>query len=405
MNILVISQYYYPEQFRINDICEELVKKGNMVTVLSGIPNYPLGEIYDGYENSHKNLEVKNGVRIIRCNNRPRHRGIINLILNYLSYVRCSNKIIKNMREKFDIVYVYELSPITMAIPAIIYKKKTGTPLYLYCLDLWPESIREISNDRLLSTHNPIYLITKIVSQKIYNSADCVGIKCREFSDYLINVCKVNPNKIKLLYEHAEDSYLQIGEKTSNEKCYNFMFLGNIGIAQNCEILLKAVSALETKINFKLHFVGDGSDLENLKNKTKEFKLEDKVVFHGRQPVSEVNKYYAMADCCLLTLSNNTACGLTLPAKLTGYMASGRPIIAAADGATKSIIGEADCGICISPKDVDGIRVAMQYALENQVEFRNKGLNGREYFKTHFTLEDHIKNLLEQFEELREESV
>ena len=141
MNILVVSQYYYPEPFRVNEICEELVRRGNKVTVLTANPNYPDGEIYDGYQN--KNLkEVINGVTVYRCKCRPRYNGAINLALNYVDFVRQANKKIEKINEAFDCIYAYQLSPVTSCLPAIKLKKRKNIPLFLYCLDVWPESLR-----------------------------------------------------------------------------------------------------------------------------------------------------------------------------------------------------------------------------------------------------------------------
>ena len=146
MNILIVCQYYYPEQFQINDIAPELVKRGHDVTVLTGLPNYPQGEIYQGYENGKKRNEIVNGVRIIRVEEHPRKNGIRNLILNYISFAGKGLKEVKKLTSDYDIVFCYQLSPVTMVIPAAAYAKKFGKPLLLYCLDIWPESAKDHLN-------------------------------------------------------------------------------------------------------------------------------------------------------------------------------------------------------------------------------------------------------------------
>ena len=400
MKILVVSQYYYPEQFRINDICAELVKKGHQVTVLTGRPNYPKGEIFPGYEND-KQEEIINGVRVIRCKCRPRHQGIFNLAMNYLSFVYQGCKSICKLENNYDLVFVYGISPITMAVPAIFYKLFNKVPVYYYCLDIWPEAVREISSDKILSKYHPVYLIVKVISRIIYYFVDCIGVKCNQFSDYLEETCGVEKDKIVLLYEHAEDNYLEVNEIPKDNGCYDFMFLGNIGSSQNCEIIIKAFKMINSEKNRKLHFVGDGSDLEHLKNLVDKLEMNNAVIFHGRKPIEEINEYYNLADCCILTLSNRTACGLTPPAKLTGYMAACRPVIAAAEGATKDIVKNSECGICVGHEDLNALTDAMEYMLEHQKVSHGMGLRGRAYFKKNFLLDIFINKLLSQFKEIK----
>ena len=136
MRILVISQYFYPEQFRINDICLELQRRGHEVNVITGLPNYPEGEIFEGYENSYANMEKYHNIDVYRCKLRPRHTGTVNLIRNYISFAYKASKLALKIRKKYDVIYVYGLSPVTQAIPAIIFKKKSNVPIYYYCFDI-----------------------------------------------------------------------------------------------------------------------------------------------------------------------------------------------------------------------------------------------------------------------------
>ena len=398
MKILVISQYYFPEQFRVNDVCEALARRGHQVTVLTGLPNYPDGEIYDGYKDLSHRKEYINGVQIYRCQLRPRHSGTVNLILNYLSFVFQAIKTLQTIQNQFDLIYVYEISPITAAIPAIYYKRKNSIPLYLYCLDIWPECVRDRAENKPMSKHNPVFLFSKAISKYVYKHSDMIGVKCKQFCDYLHQECGVQKKKMKVLFEHAELSYLDVLEKPQENAFYDFMFLGNLGMSQRCISLIKAVEGLKTSIPFKLHFVGSGSNEKELLEYVDQHHLDEIVKFHGHHPVSEINQFYNYADCCLLNLTCKTAVGYTLPAKLTSYMAASRPIIAAAEGATKEIIEDAKCGICVMPDDVEGLRNAMYYVLNNQEEMQKKGCNGRSYFKRHFTIQQHINELEKQFE-------
>lgn len=397
MKILVVSQYYYPEQFRITDICEELVKRGNEVTVVTGLPNYPEGEIYAGYEKSYEKEQIINNVRIVRCKLRPRHKGTLNLALNYISFVFQSIKKLKNITCNFDVIYVYGLSPIFIALPAIWYKKKYQIPIYYYCMDIWPESIRDVQNGhKLMKKSNPIFLITKSISKYIYNNVDLIGCKCDSFIDYLESECNIDRKKMKLLYEHAEDIYLSVSDTPVNNNVVDFVFLGNIGSSQNCEIFVNAFKKLKNIDNARIHFVGDGSNIESLKKLVSNLELENYIYFHGKHPLIETMRYYELADCCIMSLLNDTATGTTPPGKLYGYMASSRPILAAINGDSKKIIEYSNCGWCVQPDDLDSLCEVMDEIICNKYNLIKMGKNGREYFLNNFTLERHIDNLISQ---------
>ena len=401
MRILVISQYYYPEQFRVTDICEELVKRGHDVTVVTGLPNYPEGEIYPGYKNAYRTAEVKNNVRILRCNLRPRHKGVFNLMLNYLSFVVESIKLLSNIKLEFDVIYVYEISPITLALPGIWYKKRNNIPIYLYCLDIWPECVRDAHNGRkLMSKKNFVFLVSKFISCYIYNNVDLIGNKTEGFFNYLENECHVNKNKMKLLHEHAEDIYLTVPEIPVKNDIVDFVFLGNIGSSQNCELFVNAFKKLKNIDYARIHFVGDGSNIENLKKLVSNLELENYIYFHGQHSLIETMRYYELADCCIMSLLNDTDTGITPPGKLYGYMAASRPVLAAIGGDSKSIIEKANCGWCMNPNDLDGLCEVMDEIICKKHDLIKMGKNGRDYFLNNFTLDKHVTELVDQLNSL-----
>ena len=403
MKILVISQYFYPEQFRVNDVVSELVKRGHTVTVVTGLPNYPEGEIYEGYEKSYEQLSEYNGATVYRCKLRPRYKGTKNLALNYLSFVVEAKKVLKKLSPDFDIIYVYEISPITLAIPALVYKKRTGTPVYLYCMDIWPECIRDARSGKdIMSKKNLVYIGAKVISRYIYNHVDLIGNKCDGFAAYLHTECNVPMHRMTTLYEHAEDIYLKINDVPEDNHCVDFMFLGNIGSAQLCDVFVRAVRDLKRTTPFKIHFVGEGSETENLKNMVKELGLQDLVLFHGRHPLAEVVRFYQFADCCLLSLTAKTASGITPPGKLFGYMAASRAIVGLISGDSKPLIERAKCGWCVEPDDYDGLLKMMQSIIDGKKDLITAGKNGRNFFLDHFTLERHVTELEKQLSSLCE---
>lgn len=395
MKILVMCQYYYPEPFRIHEICEGLIKRGYKVTVVTTFPNYPKGEIYSGYDNEKKRIENIKGVKVVRYKTIPRHKGVKNLILNYISFVVEISKRLKDFKnENYDMIYVYQLSPVFMAIPAIIYKKKKSIPLYLYCLDIWPESIK----DNISNEHNLVFQFIKFISSRIYRKADIIGITSPMFKNYLKNVCGVNDNKIRFLPQHAKD----IGKcpKSIENNLTEIYFTGNIGEIQNVDLIIEAVNKLKDLDNFTVNFVGTGSKLDYAIHKVNELGLERKIIFHGYCPTTDMPGIYKRADACLLTLSNETLVGLTIPGKLQGYMAAGKTILASIDGDTAKIINKYKCGIAVPANDVSALANILKVYILNKRDYRECGNNARRYYEEHFTLDRHLETLTAEFSDM-----
>ena len=387
MKILVVTQYYYPEPFRINEICEELVNRGHNVTVLTGIPNYPDGEIYSGYINRNSE-EIINGVKIIRCASRPRYKGYLNLFLNYLSFYYAANRRLKHVRGNFDIVYTYQLSPITSSMPAVKYAQKKKIPLLMYCLDLWPESIVG-----QISEKNYIFRVVRRLSEKIYKSCDRILVTSPSFTRYLELVCGVKTTVMRYVPQHANDVLPLI--KNTEHDSLNFVFMGNVGISQNVQCFIKACSHIKDRHDFKIHIIGSGAMLEEVISLAKELKVDDSVIFHGRKPKSDMPQYYGIADVCLVSLRDEGAVSWTIPGKVQEYMSAGKPILASISGDTEFIINDARCGKALKNDDIEGIAETIQEWVKNPSVLKDMGKSSRWYYEEHFTLKKHV-DVLEQ---------
>ena len=394
MKLLVVSQYYYPEQFRINEVCAELVRRGHQVTVLTGRPNYPEGEVYPGYE--HLKREKHEGVEILRCQIAPRKQGAVRLAWNYLSYMTRAWFRVGQLPGDFDAVLVYQLSPVTMAVPALRYHKKHGVPVYLYCLDLWPESMR----DNIPNTDSLIYRLLTRWCQKLYNGAAKIGVTSPAFQDYLHEICLVPRENITYLPQHGEDmQHFGCLEATDNGVT-DFVFMGNVGVAQDLENVAKAVSLIHTARPFLVHIVGIGPDLENLKKTVAQLGVADHFRFHGRHPLEKMPDFYRLADGCLLTLYDDTAAGLTIPGKLQGYMSAGKPVIAAIGGGAAQVIAQSRCGLCAHPGKPEELADIMTRFMEQPSQAAQMGKNGRAYFEENFSLDVFTTRLEQQLEQL-----
>ena len=389
--ILVICQYYKPEPFRISDICEEMVRRGHEVHVVTGYPNYPEGVLYDGYGKGKHIDEVIKGVRIHRCYTIPRKTGTINRMLNYYSYAITSvayvlsKKCIASDGKSFDTVFCNQLSPVMMAHAAIAYKRKYKVPAIMYCLDLWPESLIAGGIER----KSFVYKYFHFVSKNIYKRMDKILITSRMFADYLKKEFGIDEEHTQYLPQYAEGIFEQIPEKKENGM-FDFMFAGNIGAVQSVETIIKTAEILKNE-PVKFHIVGGGTDLERLQKMATGLNL-DNVNFYGRRPLEEMPLFYEKADAMLITLSADPVLSLTLPGKVQSYMAVGKPIIGAIDGETRAIIEDAECGFCGKAEDADELARNIRRFVDDSMR-KKMGWNARKYYEEHFEKSKFIDRL------------
>lgn len=392
MKILVVCQYYYPEPFRITDICEELVKKGHKVTVVTGTPNYPMGEIYKGYEKGKRKYETINGVKVHRCFTIGRKGGTVKRFLNYYSYAFSSSIHTLFLKNDFDVVFVNQLSPVMMAYAGIVYKKIHHNKLVMYSLDLWPASLCAGG----IKENSIIYKVFHKISSSIYKQADKILITSSMFRKYLNEELKISNKRIKYLPQYAEELFEPKSCAKNPDEYTDLMFAGNIGKIQNVEIILKAADKLrDQKVRF--HVVGDGTDIDRLKGIKEKLKLEN-VIFYGRQPLEKMPEYYSMADAMLVTLENDPILSLTLPGKVQTYMAAGKPVIGSISGETQKVIAQAKCGYCSNAEDES----SLYSIIDKFIKCSEKwvlGKNARAYYNQRFTkskfmdiLEKELKN-------------
>lgn len=387
MNILVVSQHFYPDNFRINEIAVELVKLGHNVTVLTSTPDYATGFVPDEYKN--KLEENYYGVNIIRVNTAERKTGIINRAKNYFSFMIKSSKKIKSLKKKFDVVFSFQTSPVLMAHAAIKAKKYFKIPMVLYCLDLWPESLKVWN----VGEKNPLFKLMHLYSKWAYKQADTVAVTSKPFKEYLVNFNKVDSKKIVYLPQHCEPLVL---DNRSFEDTKVFAFGGNIGAAQDIPTIIKAVNEIKD-LNFSVHIYGDGTELENCKQLTNSLSLNDKIKYFGRVNKDTLIDAYNNVDAFLLTLKQNGEVGNTIPAKLQEYMSAGKPIFASIGKGAKVVIEEAKCGVVCDASDYKSLANNMKDFILNSDKYKNFGANGMKYFYNNFTIEIFVDRLLKLF--------
>lgn len=385
-HILVISQYFYPEPFRINDICQEWIKRGHKVTVLTGIPNYPEGKFYKGYGWFKKRKETWNGINIIRIPIISRGHSSIRLILNYYSFVWTGWFWKIFTRLKPDLIFTFEVSPMTQALIGKWFSKRRKIPNYLYVQDLWPENLEVVGgihNKHILNHYQKM-------TDQIYKR--CTKIFATSPS-FVKAIQERVEDKEKVIYwpQYAEEIYKPVDNPNPSEipkdGRFKIIFTGNVGTAQGLDILPKVAKLVDGDVCFVI--VGDGRYKEQLVKETEEVK--DKFIFIDRQPAERIPELLCACDVAFLSFMDSPLFEKTIPAKLQSYMACGMPILASASGETKRIIEEAKCGICCELGNAEQLHNSILDLINCDLDELKK--SSFDYCKNHFSKEQRMNSI------------
>lgn len=388
-HILLISQYFYPENFRVNDMAVEWVKRGYKVTVLTGIPNYPMGRFFDGYDYKHKRKEQWNGVNIIRIpliargNSSNKLLNAGGMVANYLSFVASGRRWVKKTDVKADLVFTVEVSPMTQALIGVWYGKRYHVPSYLYVQDLWPENVEIITG-----IHNKVMIepINKMVD-KIYRESDKIFTTSPSFVEAIVNrKVPVDRKKVHYWPQYAEEFYKPLPRQVvesinENDNSYKIVFTGNVGTAQGLDILPKTAKLLKDE-NVKFVIVGDGRYQREFEQLIDALDVGNKFIIIPRVQAEQIPKILSACDAGFISFNKTSLWEMTIPAKLQSYMACGKAIIASASGETKRIIEEALCGVCIEIGNAEALAKGIRELMK--ANGAKMGKNARIYFELHF---------------------
>ena len=396
MKILVVSQYFYPENFRINQLCLDLKERGHKITVLTGKPNYPAGEYYKGYTFKGNEDEIWNDIPIIRVPLRARKKGSINLILNYLSFVFHANKKAKKVHENFDLIYVFEVSPITVALPAIKIKKRLGIPVIMNVQDLWPENIIAVTG---ITNKLVIGSINKLVNY-IYQNCDLLLTASPSFVSR-IQVRIKDSKKVKYWPQYSVVTKEKEKSNILDSGNLNIVFTGNIGEAQGIDLAIEAANILKNE-PIHWHFIGNGRKKNQLEELSKKYHLENKVTFYGFKPENEIPKYLSDADVALLILKPDPVFEMTIPAKLQTYLSCGVPILGCVSGEGKRVILDANAGLVSDEISVNALVDVCKKYINLSDDDRNMfSQNAFSYGEKNFNREKLLIELEKYMEEIR----
>ncbi len=396
--ILIVSQHFWPENFRINDICDGFIENKIEVDVLCGLPNYPKGEYFSGYSYTKNRRQSKNGIEIFRSGEiRRKGNTSIRIFLNYISFPLFALFNLPRLRKRhYDAVFCYNTSPVYMMFPAIVYSKINKVPLTTYVLDLWPENLYSVLNIKNTFLRG----IAKSSSHYLYKKCDKLIALSPTMQEKLIQIAP--DAKHKIIPQYCEDFYFtDIEDEKLKDKFkdkFFVLFAGNISPAQNLQLLLECAKRLKQAQNNDIHFiiVGDGMSKESLTNEINSENLQDYFTFEGQVPTQSIPYYHSIADALFASLASSEGVGMTVPAKITSYMAGAKPCLVAIDGEGANTITKANAGFACSACDVDTF-------YDNLIELSNMplskriamGENAREYCAMHFGRKKLLSEMIE----------
>lgn len=401
-HILLISQYFYPETFRVNDMACEWVKRGYKVTVLTGIPNYPMGKYFDGYDRKHRTRETWNGVNIIRIplvargNSSNKLLNAVGMAANYFSFVRSGKKWVRSKEAAelhADLVFTVEVSPMTQAMIGVWYGQRYNVPTYLYVQDLWPENVETVTGIHNRAIIGPIDRMV----DKIYRETGTIFTTSPSFVKAIVERrVPVDKNKVHYWPQYAEEFYRplppQYIKEIPNDDNYKIAFTGNIGTAQGLDVLPKAAELLRDE-SIMFVIVGDGRYQSEFERQIDEKGVRNKFIMIPRVPAEQVPVILSGCDAGFISFNKTPLWENTIPAKLQSYIACGKAIIASASGETKRVIEEAGCGVCCEIGNAEALANGIRQLMK--LDTRELGKRSREYFEAHFDK----KKLMDEMEE------
>lgn len=404
MKILIVSQYFWPENFRINDLTQELVKRGHAVTVLTGVPNYPSGDVFEAYLQNPKTFEQYCGAKVLRVPMLARSHSKIRLVLNYASFVvgACVVGPWRLRGQQADVIFVFEPSPVTVGLPAILFGRIKQAPVVFWALDLWPETLAAVG---VIRSPMLLNLVGRMV-RFIYERCTLVLGQSRGFLASIEKYCS-DVHKIRYFPNWAEEVFEETNqvlapEVPARDGVFNILFAGNLGEAQDLPAVLAAAQELRDSTVIRWLILGDGRKADWLREQIKKRGLEASVLMLGRFPLERMPAFFAHAGALLVSLKKDPVFSLTIPGKVQSYLMAGMPLLGMLDGEGAKVINEANAGLVSEAGDANGLAsAALKMSVMTSDQRKQLGLNGRAYAKKEFDRD----SLMSELEALLGEAV
>ena len=403
LNILIVTQYYWPENFRINELSYELKRAGNNVIVLTGHPNYPSGKIFEDFKNKPDKYKIYKGIEIIRVPVIPRGNNRLSLFINYLSFSINGTflGILKLYKRKIDIVFTFQTSPVSVGIPSSIINSIKKSSQIIWILDLWPETLSAIG---IIRKKWQLDIIRRLVSI-IYSNCEIILVQSKSFIKKIKNF-----NKDKIIYFPAwpESDFIKSSKRPAKEiikkkDIFTILFAGNIGEAQDFPSIIKAAEKLVAKkfYKFRIITVGDGSKKDWLIKEVKRKKLDNYFEILNQYPLERMPSFFAHADSLLVSLKNEEAFNMTIPGKIQTYLTSGIPILGMLNGEGAKTIISSKSGYVCAAGDFEGLsKIIIKMSFITKEKRKELGKNGKSFCRQQFNKERLIDKLQSIIEEL-----
>ena len=389
MRLLVVSQYFWPETFRINDLVSELVQRGHQVTVLTGKPNYPMGVTFPEFVRDPDGFNHYAGAEIVRVPLVPRGKTSVRMLLNYLSFVITGSTLgVWRLRGRsFDAIFVFQVSPVTLALPGLLLRRLKRAPLLMWILDLWPETLEAVG---VVRSPRVMGWLGRFVGF-IYRRCDRVLVQSRAF---IASVEKHSGDRSRIRYfpgwaeaifEGPLDAIEPAPELLHFSTTFNVLFAGNVGDAQDFPAILDAATALRHEANLRWLIVGDGRSADWVRSEIAARGLSRSVIMLGRHPIERMPSFFRGASALLVALKKDPIYAMTIPGKVQSYLATGLPIVAMLDGEGAEVIKQAGAGyVCASGAAADLARHVLQMMQLSPAERALMGEQGRQYGEREF---------------------
>ncbi len=395
MRILLVTQYFWPEVFRINDVVEGLLERGHEIVVLTGLPNYPEGKFAKGYSLAGPYTEDFHGAKIVRSPMLARGSSAFSLVLNYFTFASMAALVGPfRCRGRFDAILVFEPSPIFVGIPARVMGMVKRAPILFWVQDLWPESLLATG---AVTSPRALRMVETVV-RWVYRGCALLLVQSEAFIEPIRRL-GVPAEKIVYFPNSAEGFYRPVARQENwtgpaLPEGFRVMFAGNIGAAQSFETILEAAELLrgETRINWVI--LGDGRQFAWVRQEVDRRGLSGQVHLMGRHPVETMPDWFGQADVMLVALRRDATMAMTIPAKVQSYLASGKPVVASIDGEGARVIGMAGAGLTAPAEDsaalADRVRSLYQMSAEQREAMGKRGLA---YFRLHYSRETLLAQL------------
>lgn len=357
MRILVVSQYFWPENFRINDLVAELACRGHAVTVLTGLPNYPGGEVFPEYQVDPTRFSVYAGARVVRVPMVPRGQGGLRLAINFASFA-LAGAVVGAWRlrgEAFDVIFVYEPSPVTVGLPAVLLRRLKRAPVAFWVLDQWPETLVAVGAARSQAV---LASVARLV-EFIYRRCDLLLAQSRSFIPQIRRYAGARP-RVEYFPSWSDlapdiDGLPEAPEVQLSPGVFTVMFAGNIGDAQDFPSILAAAELLRDRRDIRWIIVGDGRRADWVAGEVSRRGLGERVHLLGRFPLERMPAFFRCADALLVSLKPEPIFAMTIPGKLQSYLAAGRPVLGMLDGEGADLIDRTGAGLVCPAGDAAGL--------------------------------------------------